>query len=194
MINRWYIMTTAKSRGYFTGWKYKYFPRSSTRTIVDPSFTNIKSLAVSYTTKKEALEKIKEIKQNILDDIKRINTSSSTDSFKLQLQLLNDRIEFVNKKLIVCKEPIEFKYNITNCAKTFWEVRKAETMSYIPCDVCGYAVHNIPEFIIQFNRRGTVRICAICMSKIADETKIQKAKIPKSIIQHYKEEQFLNLV
>ena len=185
-------MTTVKSRGYFTGWIYKYVPRASTRTIVDPSFTKVKSLAVSYTTKKEALERIKEIKQQILDDINGIDTQTlSTDTFKLPL--LNNRIEFVNKKLIVCKEPIAFKYDIKNCAKTCWNVRAAES-SYRLCDVCGYAVHNIPEFILRFNRRGTVRICAICMSKIADETKIQKAKIPKSIIQHYKEEQFLNLV
>jgi hypothetical protein len=105
-----------------------------------------------------------------------------------------NRIDFIDSKLQVREEALEFKFKDSERRKVRWEIRGDNDTSYNYCNLCGGAIPSIPQLRLgwgKYNHSGGIIICAICMGKLAEEAKIQAGKVPDEIMEQYQQDRFL---
>ena len=94
------------------------------------------------------------------------------------------------KRLVTEECTIEIKFMDKERKKIEWSVRGDNETKYSYCNGCGGAVPGIPQVKIGYE----VRLCAICMGKLAQEALIQADKIPEEVMEHYETDRFLRQV
>jgi len=113
------------------------------------------------------------------------------DASKHHIEVANNQLEYIKKNLVVREETIEIKF-LGGARRTVqWTIRKDSDTSRSYCNCCGGAVPSIPQLIIGEGWKYETIICAICMSKLAEEAKIQAGKIDDEILEQYNTDRFL---
>jgi len=122
--------------------------------------------------------------------IDNIDWNSITEKFDKILKYNTVKLKYITENLVAVEHPMEFKFNDKERMKISWSIRDADATNYGYCNGCGGAIPEIP----QVNIGGYVKLCAICMNKLAMEAKIQVDKISQEVLDHYETDRFLRNV
>ena len=104
-----------------------------------------------------------------------------------KLGFIKLRLDYINEKLQVRECDCEIKFKDSERERIEWVVRGEHDTAYGFCNCCGGAIPEIP----QLNIGWKIKICAICMKRLADEADIQAGKIDPEIMEHYQTDRFL---
>jgi len=120
-----------------------------------------------------------------------ITFDDGIDASKHYIAVSNNHLEYIKKNLVIREDTIEIKFLDGERRKVQWTIRKDNDTSRSYCNCCGGAVPSIPQLVIGKGWKYETIICAICMSKLAEEAKIQAGKIDDEILEQYNTDRFL---
>jgi hypothetical protein len=133
--------------------------------------------------------------QEELDAMETVDWEFEIAKKKSECAMPEAKIKFIDEKLLIREAEIEIKFMEGERRSIQWVNREANDTSGNYCCGCGGAVPDVPLLIIGKSKkqryRDDLHICAICMSKLADEAKIQAAKVSQEILEHYQTDRFL---
>jgi len=119
--------------------------------------------------------------------IDNMNFDKTLAQERRKLEFYQSQLDFMKTKLVVRQQDLELKFKDSEKRKLKWEVRGDNDTARGYCNCCGGAIPSIPQLRIGYQ----IRICAICMGKLAQEALIQAGKIDQDILEQYDCDRFL---
>lgn len=122
-----------------------------------------------------------------------VNWNEELKKARDYVTLYENRIDFINNKMVVREQEIEIKFMDSERRPIKWTNRNDDQTSNDYCNCCGGAVPSIPQLVVGRYKQRTV-ICAICMKALAQEADIQAGKISDDILEHYQADRFIRSI
>lgn len=146
--------------------------------------------ATKYIYSKTNIKQYDDLNDSEKEAIKSPDWDASISPIEEPLTMYEAQFKYLTDYLRPFEQTIEFKFKDNERKRIEWRVRDDNETSYDYCNGCGGAIPGIPQVRIGWE----TTLCAICMSKLAQEAQIQMGKVPEDVVEHYETDRFLRQV